>query len=149
MIDLGVVDAIVWVEYSKDEAYRIRFITDEAVMLAGQRSSDKIDEIRSVDDAVRTSTKHIIVPALVENVLDWKGVFSNGKPLPCNMKNKTAVFTKFAVTRGQWLFNKCRDPNTFIQAEPGKNSEASSNTTSTTRSTAPNTGGRSGTNSLI
>ena len=60
-------------------------------------------------------------------VQNWDGIISNGKPMPCNDKNKQTVFSKFG-NRALFIYRKCRNEKVFIGADLEgdlKNSEAS------------------------
>ena len=115
MIDLDVFEAEKWVDYSEDEKYKIKFITDERIRLEGERVRSKFKEIDDVDELIAQSEKELIIPLLVEAVLDWEGIFTSGEPLECNEENKRLIFEKFIVTRGQMLFSKCRDVSVFVK----------------------------------
>ena len=125
MIDLDVLEAEAWVDYAEDESYKIKFITDERIRLEGERVRAEFKDVDDPDELIAKSEKEIMIPLLTECVLDWKGISSKGKPLPCTDENKKLIFEKFIVTRGQWLFVQCRDTSVFVGGE-SKNSEPSS-----------------------
>jgi hypothetical protein len=109
-LDISKLDSVVEVQYSDDESYNIKFITDEQLRLAISRSGVSWQEfVENPDDK-------IIIDLLEESLVGWKGITANGTALECNAKNKQLILKNFS-NRAIFLFAKCRDEQLFFGAK--------------------------------
>jgi hypothetical protein len=90
-----------WFIFEEDEKYLLKYMTDE--------EQDQIKQFESQPNKFRNK--------IVNFVLDWEGIVSDGKPLKCNPQNKQLVFCQddwWSIERIQWVIKKIINYNEFF-----------------------------------
>lgn len=112
MIDIQKIEEKNWVGYPNDEEanekYLISYVTDEEIRstAASFKGEHKIEEIADLADyQINLLSKH---------VHEWKDINLEGKPWPCNAKNRKEFFSNFLSTRGHFLLMKMRSEELFF-----------------------------------
>ncbi len=116
MIDLQKIEEThCWVTYidkkgfpHEDEKYLIKYITDEQVRL--QLAREKQVEKSSGKEQDGTE---FVVSIASQAVIDWEGINSGGKKLPCTEPNKKTLFTKF-LHRAKFVLDMCQKEELFL-----------------------------------
>lgn len=97
------VEETVWINFSKDEKYLIRWLSPEKINQFS--NNDKITNIDGIVDYI---------------VKDWDGIFETkdgkDKKLECNLEMKKLVFDK-SPSRWGFVFQKAMDYRTFFDIE--------------------------------
>jgi len=133
MLDLGLIEKTIKIDYADDESYEIQYITDEFIRqraaedgvdlenvvtsMLVQSGPDETEEnetlriFKSIRDAV--FNRDFVIDVACEAVKTWTGIVADGKPLPCNDENKRLVFDKFS-NRARFIYSRCFNEKLFM-----------------------------------
>ena len=125
MIDIFKKEKIKWFNFEEDESYKLKYmnesdqqelkkLSEEREKFLKQLTEDQENEALKVqyESCIKDFSKK-----LFDNVLDWKGVNGNGKPLECNSENKDILFNQseyWSVERLNFVISKIINPDEFF-----------------------------------
>lgn len=100
----------VWVKYSKDEKYKIKFVTDERVRMEYSKEKKK-------DESERDPTGADLTIALAAIACqDWEGITTGGVKFECTEANKKVLFSKF-FNRAEFVVRNAKTESLFLGAK--------------------------------
>jgi hypothetical protein len=104
------------------DEYEVKYITDDLVRLEiGRDSKLKTIEVdgKTIEnpDYDERGDNGWMTRILCLAVVNWKGITSGGKDLPCTDENKKKLFVKFTLSRGNFIFERCRNEKLFLGTE--------------------------------
>ena len=132
MIDLEKIKEAVWVDFSDDEAYKIKFLSDPQLRTLSNRKDisietftdskdpepekeipqDKDDFISGILNALLST--EVVTAVAVQSVEAWKGITLDSKEYECNEKNRKALF-ELSAKRAMWVYRQSRNEKNWKQ----------------------------------